>query len=616
METIKEPYLRDIQDRGFIEGLTIKEKSSERPVCHYFGGLPYALPPVGPFRWQRPRPLPTCYTYGTRNNPGRFTGETGKCPQLAVDEIASDAAAVEEFLDHNAAGNQTEDCLQCNIWIPYGDPPSKGWPVYFYIHGGFLQIGSANEANFTAMYGETPFRAIIVMPAYRLNVFGFLASPDMCSESTSPEQTPYNLGFWDQRLALEWTHKLIKYFDGNASNITVGGYSAGAHSAFYQLQYDLFLPTSKSIIKRVVTHSNGPGMQPKSLIAGHTQFLELLDVLSIPRSLSSADRMARLRVIPARKLLVATKKMRYHQYRAMTDNDFVKPDLFESIDSGRFAARMRARNIRLLIGECRDEHFLYATWHPAKNSLKGVYERLQADYPKIACKALLNLYYPNGKLPAGCKDWPEAFGHIYADMQIHMIQRGVMAGLARAGIEDLIYRYRIEWRADCAWAPPEWGVTHGTDGSIWFWGDGDKLRPEEKKIVKDGLHDLYCRFIHGEDVRREWGTDGIKRVRRLRPDGKIDAWEDTLWDRAQEVWRVLQMVGVAEEDEVMKLSSKLDITTIGGYSVDTALSSILPYSVDARFLLCVFTSLRALHSASIVRILLMVRSNSHEECTK
>lgn len=36
-----------------------------------------------------------------------------------------------------------------------------------------------------------------------------------------------NYGFWDQRLALEWTYKNISYFGGDASNITVAGYSAG-----------------------------------------------------------------------------------------------------------------------------------------------------------------------------------------------------------------------------------------------------------------------------------------------------------------------------------------------------------------------------------------------------
>ena len=65
------------------------------------------------------------------------------------------------------------------------------------------------------------------MPAYRLNVFGFLASRELEEESSRNGQPFGNYGFWDQRLALEWTYKNISYFGGDASNITVAGYSAG-----------------------------------------------------------------------------------------------------------------------------------------------------------------------------------------------------------------------------------------------------------------------------------------------------------------------------------------------------------------------------------------------------
>lgn len=95
--------------------------------------------------------------------------------------------------------------------------------------------------------------AIIVMPAYRLNLFGFLASKELQAEAEKHGETVGNMGFWDQRTALEWTSKNIKYFGGDASNITVGGYSAGSHSAFHQLAHELyFVPDDKAIIKRCI----------------------------------------------------------------------------------------------------------------------------------------------------------------------------------------------------------------------------------------------------------------------------------------------------------------------------------------------------------------------------
>jgi len=105
-----EPYPLDLDYRGFIEGLSVKDKSSGSLLCRYFGGIPYALPPVGPFRWRRPRALPPCYRYGTRANPGRFTGGTGLCPQPGREKNV--------LVD--------EDCLQLNAWIPVGDAPEGG----------------------------------------------------------------------------------------------------------------------------------------------------------------------------------------------------------------------------------------------------------------------------------------------------------------------------------------------------------------------------------------------------------------------------------------------------------------------------------------------------------
>jgi hypothetical protein len=113
MSKPSQPYHRDLQFRGVAEGLTYTGSEGE-PLCHFFGGVPYALPPLGPFRFQKPRSLPPCYRYGTKRNPGRYTGGCSLCPQPGsstenLDELSWD-----------------EDCLQSNIWIPAGIAPAEG----------------------------------------------------------------------------------------------------------------------------------------------------------------------------------------------------------------------------------------------------------------------------------------------------------------------------------------------------------------------------------------------------------------------------------------------------------------------------------------------------------
>lgn len=543
MSIQKVPYTLDIDLLGVIEGISYIDTSpslpnSNRPypsnnepkvLCHYFGGIPYALPPIGPYRFKRPRAIPPCYRYGTHANAGRFTGICGICPQPTI-----------EF------EGWEEDVLQLNIWLPTGEPPKGGWPVLFFIHGGFLQWGTPNNVNPTALLGETSINAIIVTPAYRLNLFGFLAGLELAAEN--PTAPDLNVGFWDQRLALEWVYKKISYFGGNANNITIAGYSAGSHSVFHQLAYDLYQPSGKQIVRRAIMWSNGPGVQPHSLQERQKQFDELLSKLNISPSLSASEKMTTLRAASTKDLVAANDAMMLHEFRATTDDSFVSSRLFDNIANGDFARRMMARNVQLLIGECRDEHYVYGAWRPPKSrTYEGCFNRLVGDYPQQAVKVLMQLYSPNGQLPAGCKDWDEAFGRIYADCQVHNMERGFLNELDRHGAGRLVKRYRVEWRAGCAdmLYPPEWGVCHGSDMLIWFFGNGKGigLSLSEKNIVKDFVLDAVNGYLNDQDITKEWATKNVREVRRLKPDGAVEIWQDEMWDKGLQQWTELRNGG-------------------------------------------------------------------------
>jgi carboxylesterase type B len=235
--------------------------------------------------------------------------------------------------------------------------------------------------------------------------------------------------------------------------------------------------------------------------------------------------------------------MKYHQFRGISDDGFIRSSLFQEIDTGTFAQRLKRRGVKIIMGECSDEHFVYGTWRPPQNNLKSMVERLQADYSLEAIEALVRYHYPAGKLPAGCKSWQDAFGRLYAEIQIHALERGMADALVRHGAGDLLYRYRIEWRAQCCdkrW-PKEWGVTHGTDMAIWFWGDGDQLSRKEKKVVKEAFHDNLAKFLRGENM--DWGTEHPLQIRRLRRDGSVVCEDDARVERGVRVWNILKRVG-------------------------------------------------------------------------
>ncbi|KAJ5860835.1 uncharacterized protein N7529_008145 [Penicillium soppii] len=535
METIRRPHLTNLAHRGTIQGVTISAPSpNSRDLCHYFGGIRYGLAPSQ--RWRRAKPLPTSFSYGSKNAPGNHNGGAGLCPQPGFLNLSPENPDA-----------WSEDCFQCNIWTPVGKPPAGGWPVFVFIHGGWLQFGTPNSFNAAALIGETNFKAVVVMPAYRVNLFGFLYSSELEQDAASAGETVGNHGFWDQRLALEWIKENIQLFGGNPNNITISGYSAGANSVFHQLAYDLRQPEEKSIVRQACIWSNSPAVQPKHPAETQNQFDQLLAVLDIPRSLPASEKLARLRSIPAKRLLDAAKTIEIHQFRPTTDGDFISPALFTSLDSGDFARKILSRNVRIMIGECADERFLYSTWFPPKgNTLSALRTRLIADYPEHIVDAVIAQYYPSGKLPDNCKDWvDDAWGRIYADMQVHQMQRGLAHALTRnSGAVDasrLLYRYRIEWRAKCMdeAMPVEWGVTHSSDYPIWFFGNGKSLEDGEKSLIKDAFVGPLGRFVMGYE-EFGWGTSGAKMVRVLKSDGDVEIREDGALDEGVRVWKRLR----------------------------------------------------------------------------
>ncbi|KAJ5671454.1 CAZyme family CE10 [Penicillium longicatenatum] len=539
METSRRPYLKDLAHRGVIQGATISPSGKNSDFCHYFGGVRYALPPLQ--RWRRARRLSSSFSYGTKQSPGQCDSGAGLCPQPGFLQLSPENPDA-----------WSEDCFQCNVWVPTGQPPQGGWPVFVFIHGGWLQFGSPNGFNAGALLGETDFNAVVVMPAYRVNLFGFLYSAELADDAASVGETVGNHGFWDQRLALEWTKENIQLFGGNPDNITISGYSAGANSVFHQLAYDLRQPDSQAIIRQACMFSNSPAVQPKSPAETQIQFDQLLTALEIPLTLSGNEKLARLRSLPAKALLDAGKTIDVHQFRPTTDSGFVLPTLFESLDNGEFARRMLTRKIRLMLGECRDERHLYAVWFPPKaNTLSALRTRLVADYPERIVDAVLPLHYLNGQLPSDCKDWvSDAWGKIYADMQVHHMQRGFMHALTSntGGVDasSLLYRYRIEYRAKCMdkALPIEWGVTHSSDYPLWFWGNGDVLNSTEKKNTYEALIGPLGRFVQGPTAAGQdgfgWGTSGEQSVRTFKPDGTVKIERDAMWNKGVKVWKKLR----------------------------------------------------------------------------
>lgn len=91
-----------------------------------FRGIPYAAPPVGPWRWRPPQPVAPWQGLREANTVG------AACPQKR-------GLSLEGGGD---PGTLSEDCLYLNVWTPRAEPGAR-LPVMVWLHGGAFIFGAS-----------------------------------------------------------------------------------------------------------------------------------------------------------------------------------------------------------------------------------------------------------------------------------------------------------------------------------------------------------------------------------------------------------------------------------------------------------------------------------------
>jgi carboxylesterase type B len=202
---------------------------------------------------------------------------------------------------------------------------------------------------------------------------------------------------------------------------------------------------------------------------------------------------------------------------------------------------MKDLRIKTMVGDLTQEFQIYKNVFPP-SSYEGLIDRLTWDYPHGIAKTVCEKYKPDPASPNPSTEyWIEVFGKLYADLQIHSTMRGFITAISSHVPLHNIYRYRIDWRTKSVdkRIPKELGATHGTDMSIWFFGNGDFLTEKEKGLLREWLKPMVA-FINGNDAH--WGTRSIRDVRYLTSNGKIEVREDTIFEEKLELWDLTKKV--------------------------------------------------------------------------
>ena len=287
-----------------------------------FKGIPFAAPPVGPLRWKAPQPVAPWH--GVRQTIAfgpacmQRSGATSQAPTTP----------------------NSEDCLYLNVWTPAKSSHEK-LPVIAWIYGG----GFAGGSTSAPLYDGTHFaqkRVVFVSIAYRVNSFGFLATPELSRESGHGSG---NYGLLDQIAGLEWIRANVAKFGGDPTKVTLLGHSAGGFSVSMLAGS----PVAKGLFRAVISESGANFMPPADSTWGGSSIQTLrASEAAGEKWLKSlgVSTLAEARALPAEKLLNSPGQPRFWP---PVDGYVVTGDQYQLWSDGHF------NDTPILVGDVSDE---------------------------------------------------------------------------------------------------------------------------------------------------------------------------------------------------------------------------------------------------------------------
>ncbi len=317
-------------ENGVIKGLPAAD-----PRITSFKGIPFAAPSIGENRWRAPQPA--------KNWDGVFKAfEFAPISLQAPTGVNKEDIYTREWaVDPEIP--MGEDCLHLNVWTPACATDEK-LPVYVWYFGGGLQVGNTAEMEFD---GERIARRgiVVVTINYRLNVFGFLAHPDITAESPD---APTNFGHLDQKFGTEWVKRNIAAFGGDPDNITIGGQSAGGASVMYMLTS----PQTEGLFQKAIVESgiftkvypNHRAPSTRTLAEAEQDGIKFFERLGV-------STLAEARKLDSRFVLQKALESRGH-WGSILDDRFITGYSFE-----RFLENKRWK-VPVMMGHTSDEFYV------------------------------------------------------------------------------------------------------------------------------------------------------------------------------------------------------------------------------------------------------------------
>ena len=316
---------------------------SKTATMRSFKGIPYAAPPVGPLRWKAPQKA---------------------APLTGVLDATKFGSGCVQDQGPFGTGSTDEDCLFLNVYVPTGSGP---YPVMFWIHGGAFLAGESTEYDASELVAQG---VVVVTINYRLGMLGFLAN-SVIDNGAGAASTNY--GLLDQQLALQWVQDNIASFNGDKTNVTIFGESAGGFSVHSQL----VMPNAHGLFQKAIVESGAYGntLQP-SLDTANTQGQTFATNAMCPTP-CTADF---LRGLTAKQVLDAQDALKIQTLLPATDGTVIP-----TAGVGMSLANGKYEQVPVIEGTNHDEWALFVGLYVIQTNMKLVTEM---DYETAAAATL------------------------------------------------------------------------------------------------------------------------------------------------------------------------------------------------------------------------------------
>ncbi|KAL9948969.1 hypothetical protein D7B24_009483 [Verticillium nonalfalfae] len=426
-----------------------------------FLGVPFAATTGGKNRWRAPQDVPAS------NAAFDATSYGSTCPQA---------------IRGNLFSQQSEDCLNLNIWAP---ATGENLPVFVYMYGGAMVTGSSSDPQ---LQGTNFARNDVVYVNFntRESIFASPYSSELDAANPGESQ---NFSILDVEKALNWVRENIKAFGGNPDHIVFGGHSSGSVQVDHYLwnHPDTWL---KGAVEMSANALSGPGYAPQN---------EALDIVAaeVGCPAGGQGQVDCLRDVD----LYAFQTANFNA----TSNTWFTPvidDITRHSDyAARFAAGKYASHVPLLTGTSDGEGTIFSIVYGGQNTnFSSWINTFDADSQHIPDCNLISAYPASSFASESLRS-----GTQYGDARFNCPSDYLVD--VRSNAQDT-WVYRFFGAYDNVVGPPGTAPTHGTEVPFFHGGNEcfEKLSgvTAAQQALADSIHGWFVQWIKNPAAGPGW----------------------------------------------------------------------------------------------------------------